>query len=283
MNINRFILPLLILTLTACLSPKKQTTVKVVKAFTAPSLPAMITSPEQKAEFIANHYWDNFDFADTTLISRADITEQAFADFVNILPHIPHQFIEKGITVMMDKAMADSSMYAHFMGLTEKYLYDSNSPFRNEDIYIVVLRNIIANTKLDTIYKIRPQYQLELALKNRVGDKAIDFEYTTPNGSKAKLYGKTGDPLLLFFYRPDCQYCKDVKDYITSKKLNKRVEILLVNPDVDTHLDAIYDLRASPTLYLLDKDKAVLLKDATIEQIEQYLNEYEKYEQGRRI
>ena len=34
----------------------------------------------------------------------------------------------------------------------------------------------------------------------------------------------------------------------------------------------LYDLKAIPTLYLLDKDKKVLLKDATVAQIDQYLN-----------
>lgn len=33
----------------------------------------------------------------------------------------------------------------------------------------------------------------------------------------------------------------------------------------------LYDLKAIPTLYLLDKDKTVLLKDATAEEIEEYL------------
>ena len=33
----------------------------------------------------------------------------------------------------------------------------------------------------------------------------------------------------------------------------------------------LYDLKAIPTLYLLDKDKKVLLKDATVAQIDQYL------------
>ncbi|MBP6064970.1 MAG: thioredoxin family protein, partial [Bacteroides sp.] len=33
-----------------------------------------------------------------------------------------------------------------------------------------------------------------------------------------------------------------------------------------------YDLRAIPTLYLLDKDKVVLLKDAPAVAIEEYLN-----------
>lgn len=35
----------------------------------------------------------------------------------------------------------------------------------------------------------------------------------------------------------------------------------------------LYDLKAIPTLYLLDKDKKVLLKDATVAQIDQYLQQ----------
>ena len=35
--------------------------------------------------------------------------------------------------------------------------------------------------------------------------------------------------------------------------------------------DEIYDLKAIPTLYLLDKDKKVVLKDVTFEQVENYL------------
>ena len=35
--------------------------------------------------------------------------------------------------------------------------------------------------------------------------------------------------------------------------------------------EEIYDLKTSSTLYLLDKEKKVLLKDTKIEQIEQFL------------
>ena len=35
--------------------------------------------------------------------------------------------------------------------------------------------------------------------------------------------------------------------------------------------DEIYDLKAIPTLYLLDKDKKVVLKDVTFNQVEYYL------------
>lgn len=220
-------------------------------------------------------YWDNFDFSDTALISKADYTEQAFADFVNILPSVGAPLMEKGMTTMMEKAATDSAMYAHFAKLSEKYLYDPNSQFRHEDIYIVVLRNMIANKELDEIYKVRLRFQLNMALKNCVGEKAINFEYTTEKGGKESLYNAVGDPLLLFFFRPDCENCKMTKEYIESRGIDQSVKIILVNPDLDIHLDSIYyDLRASPTLYLLDKGKTVLLKDASIEQIDKYLIDF---------
>ena len=34
----------------------------------------------------------------------------------------------------------------------------------------------------------------------------------------------------------------------------------------------LYDLKASPTLYLLDKDKRVILKDVTVEEIGKWLD-----------
>jgi len=37
--------------------------------------------------------------------------------------------------------------------------------------------------------------------------------------------------------------------------------------------DEIYDLKAIPTLYLLDKDKKVVLKDVTFNQVENYLKQ----------
>lgn len=268
--IFRNIAILLLFSATAC-HGQSQKSVATVQKFTVPKPPAMLTAQEARAEFVATHYWDNFNFADTTLIGNADITEQAFADFVNILPHLPESLIEKSVAAMMRKATADNAMYAHFMELSEKYLYEPNSPMRNEDLYIVVLHNILANGKLDNIYKVRPRYQLELALKNRVGNKALDFAYTTEKGGKAKLYATAGDPLLLFFFRPDCAMCKEVKEYVGSRGIDKQVKILYVNPETDTHLGTLYDLRASPTLYLLAKDKTVILKDVSIEQIEQHL------------
>ena len=53
------------------------------KTFRLPDVPDTLTAPEDRAAYLSLHYWDHFDFADTSLISRPEITEQAFVDFAS--------------------------------------------------------------------------------------------------------------------------------------------------------------------------------------------------------
>ena len=55
----------------------------------------------------------------------------------------------------------------HFMKLSGKYLYEPNSPFRNEEYYIPVLRHVIASPRLGESDKARAKFRLDMALKNR--------------------------------------------------------------------------------------------------------------------
>lgn len=283
-------------------SKGKATKTKAKKGFTLPEIPQVLTGPEERAEYLAAHYWDNFDFTDTTLISKPEITEQALVDFLNILPHVQIEKSRKALTGLMEYASSDSLMLIHFMELAEKYLYDPNSPMRNEEFYIPILNYIVSSPKLDETQKVRPQFQLERAMKNRPGEIAADFSYTLSDGSVAKMSSIKADYTILYFNNPDCGDCKRVKDYIKHSEVFSRMakvnsipslRILAVYPDADIPLwkrgdypklmingfDAgqvitnqkLYDLKAIPALYLLDADKRVILKDASVEQIEAWL------------
>ena len=276
-------------------------------AFTLPRIPSVITTSRARASYLVLHYWEHFNFRDTALISRPEITEQAFVNFLDVLPEVPLQEAEKGITALMDSAASDSAMYVHFTNLASKYLYEPNSPFRNEEYYIPVLRHIIALPRMEEPDKSRPRFLLDMALKNRPGEVAADFVYTRTNGSRGRLRRISADYTLLFFNSPDCEDCRRVKGYMAASEYlagmtgegsarRPRLVILAVYPDEDVELwraasyppcmlnvhDAsqaisrqrLYDLKAIPCLYLLDADKRVLLKDATVEQVELYLKEH---------
>ena len=112
------------------------------------------------------------------------------------MKYVTPEVATSSIKGMMHKAAADSSFFAHMAGLYEKYLYDPNSPMRDESLYIPVLESVLAAPAiLDEVNKIRPAHLLELALKNRIGEPAIDFTYTLADGKTGTLYNVKADYL----------------------------------------------------------------------------------------
>ncbi len=53
--------------------------------FPLPTVPVMITSPDDVSLYLSKHYWDLYDFADTTLIEQPEITEQGLVDYIHLI------------------------------------------------------------------------------------------------------------------------------------------------------------------------------------------------------
>ena len=274
--------------------------------FLTPKVPLMITDPQESAIYLSRHYWDLFSFSDTTLITQPDITEQGFVDYIQLLNHISYPNAESSIGITMDKAKVDIAMYNYFVSLFEKYFYDPNSPFRNDELYIPVVANALKSGFLSDVKQEVYTFQQEMILKNRVGTEATDFIYTIVNGDKKSMHDLKTDYLILFFTNPDCPTCKTVthemdnsttlKNIFSLNSTNKRIlTVLSVYPDsnIDKWLISVpnmpqqnwvnayddgtiitnrrlYDIKAIPTLYLLDKGKQIILKDTSLEEIESY-------------
>jgi thioredoxin-related protein len=268
--------------------------------FILPDVPVVITDRLESYKYIATNYWNNFDFSDSSTYRQT--TSYIFADFLSILQHVDLQTALQSMKIMMQKAETDSIAYKRFVDICEKYLYGANSPYRSDELYIPVLQSIIGTNIIDENYKIIAEYRLKMAMKNRIGNKAADFEYTLVSGITHKLYDIKTEFVLLFINNPGCNACKEYTERIQNSQLiqqlikEKLLTVLAVYPDEDLtewkkyqtqipknwinaydkklmiRSNEIYDLRAIPTLYLLDKDKNVLLKDTFVESVEKYLN-----------
>ena len=287
MKTNLNILPILCFLLWSCKSgnassqTKNEVSQDTIKTFTLPAIPQIMVAPEQRAEFLVKHYWDNVNFADTNYIHHPEITEQ------------------EAIRKTIDRTNVDKKVFAYITDLADKYLYDPNSPMRNEEFYIPVLEAMAASPVLEEIEKVRPKARLELAQKNRIGTKAINFTYTLASGAQGSLYQLNADYLLLFINNPGCHACTETIEGLKQAPIisqlikEKKLIVLSIYPELDDwrkHLNEfpkewingydkkftikekqLYDLKAIPTLYLLNKEKTVLLKDATTQAIEEYL------------
>ena len=202
----------------------------------------------------------------------------------------------------MSRMEEDSTAYSRFCTLSEKYLYDANSPMRNEDYFIPVLEQMIGSKRLTEYDKIRPIDQLEQAHKNRPGMTATDFTYVTPKGKSERMSAIKADYTMLFFYDPDCTSCQEFERVFSEMPAFLDMQekgilrVLAVYPDDneeewllkssqmphgwivgwnkqgDIRSKTLYEIRATPTLFLLDKQKKVILKDATLEQIIRHLS-----------
>ena len=265
--------------------------------------PVMMTNPQDQAGYIITNFWDKFDFRDTMYCHADDITEQAFVDFFYIFPIATYSKVQEAVKKLLDSAEVEAVMYNYFLRNAKRFLYDPNSPTRNDEFYIPFLEHIVASPKVMDESKIRPRFELQLAYRNRPGSKAEDFVYTTASGTTGRLYKISARNVLLMFFNPDCRECKETTEQIkkstaiTSAVTSGKLKVLAVYPDETLDLwrkhlneipaswingydkeqtirnNHIYDLKAIPTLYLLDENKNVILKDTSVGHIHDFLSQ----------
>ena len=268
--------------------------------------PAIMSDTQERASYMLEHFWDKFDFRDTTYCVTTEnnnvpaVAEQAFVDFLSLCPYVPYSKVHAVVKKLLDSAQVDVVMYNYFYKKGEHYLYNPNSPMRNDEYFIPFLEHVVSSTKVVEDDKVLPKYQLELAYKNRVGSKALDLAYTLNSGSTGNLYGINAQYVLLMFYNPDCVECHHTaaalknSTSVSAAVDSGKLKVLAVYPDeklsvwkehlkdfpaswingYDKNLAVrnkeIYDLKAIPTLYLLDKDKKVILKDTSTGHVHEY-------------
>lgn len=277
--------------------------------FELPEIPLVYTTDESRNDFLAVHYWNRFDFGDTALYRKDEVVGQAFADYLQVLDRTAPEVAAVSVDSLLAKAcradrrMGGDTAYDYFTGQLEHYLYDPDSPMQNDGLYLIVLRRILDLPGLKNSRKARPAYQYEELMRNRVGTPAAHLSYVTYAGQAGSLYWLKTDYVLLFFYDPDCPACRKMELLLAGSLVIhemirvKKLTLLALYTDRDAgvwrkHVPELpgewlhaydkkmevldrgtYSLRALPRLYLLDKDKKVMIKNGTFEEIENALLE----------
>ncbi len=245
----------------------------------------------EELNYAIAHFWDGFDFECGERVAEYNTDDicQAFIDYTMLVytsGDLSH------LQSLMERASASREVLDLFMSVSEMVLHDPNSPLRNDELYIPILEYLVESPLLDEYDRMIPEHDLHIAMQNRLGHKANDIVYTTAKGKRGTLYDIEADYTLLMFNNPDCPTCRMIIDNIVASPLMNemqemgRLKVIAIYPDADleawhryvdkmprrwivsydegqriTH-DKSYDLRAIPSLYLLDKDKRVMVKDS---------------------
>lgn len=281
------------------------------REFPQVEVPSMYTDPQERTFYAAGHLWDRF--TDTTKVYACDsvtvngvpmeAVESQMGLFATLIGQMPLDEAGKAVARLYDRAEAferkypDSNVFEQLSRLTKHYLYDPNSPVRNEDLYYYYVERLGQSDLIDNGYRMGYEWDARMCSKNRVGTPATDFSFTDTRGRVRTLYGVRAEYTVLIFGNPGCKACREimeamestpqVAELISSGRL--QVVDVYIDQEVDdwkAHVaeypkawingydhayairtDLLYNVRGIPSIYLLDADKTVLMKDAPQEKV----------------
>ena len=235
--------------------------------------------------------------------------EEIFYQFALFLRGSSPQTGLKACRAFLDKTEAlqmenpNGTLWTKVTDMYYHILQDPNSPWRNEEFCIPLIEKRISSPLSTEEQKAQAQKQLPRFCLNRLGEKAADFSFTLRNGRTASLYGIDSEYTIIFFSNPGCTNCREVMESLQSLPgiddliAAKQLAVANVYPDEDLgewikyseiypknwlngydHLlvvngTPLYNIRAIPSVYLLDRDKKVLLKDVPTDYLMSYLQQ----------
>lgn len=320
MNFKAALLASLLLFSVSCGSNagRKEAGQAMTRPFPSVTPPAMMQEQQEIVEFMSMHFWDAFmapaagqgyrcDSLYVAGVLKSDV-EQNLANFIYLLDMQSMSAAKKAVSQIADLAeaceQADSSsnVFESFAQLMDKYLFDPNSPLRNEDYYQAYAAKMSESAFLSAAARDKYSYISRMSLRNAVGTKAADFAFSDKAGRIRRLYDIRSEYVLLFFSNPGCESCLEIINMLREdQKINSAIasgRLAVLNIYIDEDIKAwrdympvypetwyngfdpelvirnenIYNVRAIPSLYLLDNQKTVLMKDAVPEKLLNLLN-----------
>lgn len=246
----------------------------------------------------------------TSGVSKKDV-EQRISNWISVLEMVHPSTAERAVRNLAVRLIAceeknpESNVLETISELMELYLYDPNSPFRYEDHYGTFVSKLVEWEGLSPELRGKYMHQSARCALNKVGTEAADFRFSDSKGRMHNLYGIKAPLILLFFSNPGCNACMDIINilkgdpHISEMVTAGRLEVVNVyidediaewrsympvypdewyngfDPDLAVRTENLYDVRAIPSLYILDEDKKVIMKDAPENKVFAFLQQYE--------
>lgn len=269
--------------------------------FDRPQLPDFDLNQEEQQSALKANFFKGVDFNDTLLL-RSGLLTSKIVSYLSLYQKkgMNQQEVEKAFTQAVDtllqKTLVNESIYEY----TLNYLVRGFDQFGFEHL----LEHIAQVQQLDRFpgHSLKKQaLKAKLAAIVRLADGrfAPDFTARDLQGHRIKLSKIKADKTLLVFWASWCPHCTaslpKLKKYYNPEH-PERLQIIAVS--VDTDLKAVtkaikqehypwiniaqlkgwdgpiaqaYDVSATPTFFLLDKDKKIIAKPRSIEMLDQIL------------
>lgn len=266
------------------------------QAFKYPELPDSIRNMEERIDYMTEHFWNEESIADTNNFQKPKL----ILDYLYLLKRTTVQKEQDYIDSFISIACKQKNTFGLILYWLDNILYESSSPYYDESLYLKLMFAVVTS-EADSVMKLIPQQRIEMMSKNQIGKRATNFSFIEKTGRIGDLYSISSPLLLLVFNNPDCSLChktegqleknKDIQALMDSGNL----QVIAITPDANygewmehnypqnwivgydmekiIYKQQLYDIQRLPCIYLLDKEKRVLLKEADYNRLCNYLSE----------
>ncbi len=253
-----------------------------------------LNNRSQLQQYYFQHYFDNFPWNDPRIF-KTPVGVNKIKEYCSLIYQCNNPELDHFVLEAIQTSKVDTASYFYFFDQLEKIIGDHGSPYRIERIYIPMLKDMLTLPKLPALRERHCNYELRVIDQNNVGDNVSNFIFVTNTGDTTSLYDIQSEYLLLYLQHPTCPTCQRVRKMIADfPTLNKaiasgRMKVLTVyfeddaqiwsdfihsteaNPNYmhgwnfdQTILDkTLFDTRAIPYMFLLDKSKKVIVKNVS--------------------
>lgn len=252
-----------------------------------------------------DHFFDNISFSDERLIRTPILHAKLNTFFSNVVIQSPDS-----INKEIDKIIAKSRDNYKVFQFVSVFLFNHfrTSEIMGHDAVMVKLADdIYLSGKADWVtkeFKDDLRKQIELIRPNLIGKKAQNLVMDSYKGIFVSLYDVEKEFTILYFWEPDCGHCKEatpkLKAYYEKAK-NENIEVFAIcttaekekwskyieenqltwingwDPQRSSHFDYYYNVQSTPMVYILDKNKKIIAKKLSVENIGSFIDNYRKY------
>ncbi len=252
-----------------------------------------------------NHFFDNIDINDERLLRTPILQARLNAFFTNVLIQSPDT-INKEIDKLIDNVKGNYKVF-QFVSV---YLFNHfrQSEIMGHDAVVVKLADdIYLSGKADWVsdeFKDDLRKQVDRIRPNLIGKKAVNLIMDSYKGIFVSLYDINKDFTILYFWEPDCGHCAEATPKLKAwydKAKNSGVEVFAVcttadkakwkkyieenkiewingwDPERRTNFGYYYNVESTPMVYILDKNKTIIAKKISVEDIGSFIDNYRNY------
>ena len=267
--------------------------------------------PDFPRHYYIKHYWDNIDVGERGFL-RTPIYESRLDYFIKILNPIPDSLFYEINNFIRKVYDAGDSLMFQYTATRLLTMYDTSKIIGYDAVMVSIAEEWFLSGKafwVDTTSLKKIKDRVDKITPTKIGNIAYNMQKMQSIDDKYyTLHNIPAEYLIIIFYEPSCGHCKKVlpklvKEYSDTLKamgvkvfsvnnLYDREEWLKFIDDKEMKIDGwynvwdgpyphsnfknFYDIYSTPTIFILDKDKKIICKRLGVEQIKDFLLNYEK-------